>query len=1120
MSRPEDLPRSASPLKRRAPSLPPDDNPTPNPDATEDVDMIPVPATSDDVSMADGETVSATDHGAQEGHPDEPKAGAQDSLGLEESALDIPGRSSGLEADRASVEETQPGSEHEEDVHATGAPLVDDAQGQDRDQEPGGENGNASADRKVQGQKAFSSNSEDTADSDAKTVDTVATSASLEPFNQSPSPADASLESAINKKPKGNRSGRNSPAPLSLGTRGRQGQSDRVMGQTGLNNLGNTCYMNSALQCIRSVEELTKYFLAGEHDEEMNYDNPLGHNGAIARAYGFLLKQIYKVPPPSTVAPRSFKEVVGRCAPQFSGWGQQDTQEFLGFLLDGLQEDLNRIKKKPYIPKPDSTDEMVNDQEAIRGLAAQVWDIHKQRDDSIISDLFTGLYKSTLVCPECAKVSITFDPFTNLTLPLPIQNVWSRKVKFFPLNDLPVFLNVEIDKTASIKALKDFIAVRVGVPSERMIGAEEYRDKFFKVYEDDQQASQEITRDDIPAFFELESQPTNTKPKTKKKAKSFYSSYDKEEIPHWDDPMAARIVVPVLHRLNPRSNKESRIQAAKSSENISPPHFIMLNPEEAQDEDIIRRKILEKVATFSTWPALSGQHQQDATEHTDSDQMLVTTSDVDSSGDAAVTAQSVEGEDDLVDVSMQDTIEGDAVSRQEAERSHGILRKFNSPRPDWIKPDVYLDGQLQNLFDMSYFSEDTLVPTGWNAVGSSSERLFPRLDARKPRPSSPSQSDEDMPSPSGSGTASEESGTEESGDVPETGAQTRMADEPSEEESDASLPDLQDINKTPNLPLRPQESKLKGGKSGSKKKVKGHKTYSKKGTKRWKQQQQQQQAARQAHKRNSYLDEDPEWGSKVDGGPLVRLGEGILVDWDPAAWDVVFGGQEASGDTRSTAAGRPTFFNLEILRDPQLEAKSQARKTRANRGISLDDCLKEFEKDEILSEDDKWYCPRCKEHRRAAKKFDLWKTPDILIVHLKRFSSSGTRRDKIDVVVDFPIEGLDITERVLEREDGKQEIYDLIAIDDHMGGLGGGHYTAFAKNFVNQQWYKFDDSFATPVKNPEAMITSHAYLLFYRRRSNHALGGPKFDDILGRFGTPDEEDDDDAAVNSQGSESR
>ncbi|KAJ0118310.1 hypothetical protein J7T55_009093 [Diaporthe amygdali] len=1134
MSRPEDLPRSASPLKRRAPSLPPDDSPAPNADALEDVDMLSVPATSDDVSMGDGEPVRGTDYGAQEVDGDKPKMEAQPSPGIEDNDSDIPGLLNGLEADGASVEETQVGSEPDEDAAVVGSPLPDGAHGN---------HGHTSADRKVQGHKAFSANSEEAADSDAKTVDTAATSASVGPLSQTPSPADASLESAINKKVKGNRSGRNSPAPLSLGTRGRRGQSDRVMGQTGLTNLGNTCYMNSALQCIRSVEELTKYFLADEHDEEMNFDNPLGHNGAIARVYGFLLKQIYKEPPPASVAPRQFKDTVGQCAPQFSGWGQQDTQEFLGFLLDGLQEDLNRIKKKPYIPKPDSTDEMVNDKAAIRELAAQVWDIHKQRDDSIISDLFTGLYKSTLVCPECAKVSITFDPFTNLTLPLPIQNVWVRKVKFFPLNDVPVFLNVEVDKTATIKMLKDFISVRVGVPSERMIGAEEYRDRFFKIYEDDQQASAEITREDLPAFFEVESQPTNTKCKTKKKSKYSYSSYDKEDIPHWDDPSATRMVVPVLHRFNPRSNKESRIQSAKNSENISPPHFITLTPEEAQDEDIIRRKILEKVATFTTWPTLSCLHHEETTDSADSDQLLVTTSDLDSSGDGTVTAQSVEGEDDLVDVSMQDTIQGDIASPQEAERSSTILKKFNSRRPEWIKSDVYLDGQLQNLFDMSYFTEDTIIPTGWHAIGTNSERLFPRLDTRKPRPSTPSQSDEDMPSPSGSGTASEESGTEESGDVPEHEATTRMVDEPSEEESDSSLPDLkaclqptwkfpstgtvpndeQDINKTPDLPLRPQkDAKLRGGKSGGKKKVKGHKTYSKKGTKRWKQQQQQQQqAARQSFKRSNYLDEDPEWGSKVDGGPLVRLGEGIVVDWDPAAWDIVFGGQEAGNNAGTTSSGSSTFLNLDILKDPQLEAKSQARKTRANRGISLDDCLKEFEKDEVLSEDDKWYCPRCKEHRRAAKKFDLWKTPDILIVHLKRFSSSGHRRDKIDVTVDFPIEGLDITQRVLEKEDGKQEIYDLIAIDDHMGGLGGGHYTAFAKNFVDNEWYKFDDSYASRVKNPETMITSHAYLLFYRRRSDRALGGTKFESILRRFETGDEDDDDDdAAINSQGSESR
>lgn len=154
--------------------------------------------------------------------------------------------------------------------------------------------------------------------------------------------------------------------------------------------------------------------------------------------------------------------------------------------------------------------------------------------------------------------------------------------------------------------------------------------------------------------------------------------------------------------------------------------------------------------------------------------------------------------------------------------------------------------------------------------------------------------------------------------------------------------------------------------------------------------------------------------------------------------------------------GTSLLINIPVYTDIELEAKKAKRVARRKNGISLDDCLNEFGKEEVLSEADTWYCPRCKEHRRATKKFELWKTPDILVMHLKRFSSSQYRRDKLDVFVDFPISGLDLTSRVVETEEGKTEIYDLIAVDDHWGGLGGGHYTAFAKNFIDNEWYEFN----------------------------------------------------------------
>ncbi|RWW70505.1 hypothetical protein BHE74_00021804 [Ensete ventricosum] len=81
------------------------------------------------------------------------------------------------------------------------------------------------------------------------------------------------------------------------------------------------------------------------------------------------------------VVPRVFKAKLARFAPQFSGFNQHDSQELLAFLLDGLHEDLNRVKHKPYVEAKDASGRP--DEE----VADEYWGNHLARNDSIIVDI-------------------------------------------------------------------------------------------------------------------------------------------------------------------------------------------------------------------------------------------------------------------------------------------------------------------------------------------------------------------------------------------------------------------------------------------------------------------------------------------------------------------------------------------------------------------------------------------------------------------------------------------------------------------------------------------------------------------------------------------------------------
>ncbi|XP_031142111.1 ubiquitin carboxyl-terminal hydrolase 19 isoform X2 [Sander lucioperca] len=248
-------------------------------------------------------------------------------------------------------------------------------------------------------------------------------------------------------------------------------------GFTGLVNLGNTCFMNSVIQSLSNTRELRDYFHDRAFEAEINCNNPLGTGGRLAIGFAVLLRALWKGTH-HAFQPSKLKAIVASKASQFTGYAQHDAQEFMAFLLDGLHEDLNRIQNKPYTETVDSDgrlDEVV---------AEEAWQRHKMRNDSFIVDLFQGQFKSKLVCPTCSKVSITFDPFLYLPVPLP-QKQKVLSVFYFAKepHKKPIKFLVSVSKENSSTAeVLESISRSVRVKPENLRLAEVGKNRFQRMF--------------------------------------------------------------------------------------------------------------------------------------------------------------------------------------------------------------------------------------------------------------------------------------------------------------------------------------------------------------------------------------------------------------------------------------------------------------------------------------------------------------------------------------------------------------------------------------------------------------------------------------------------------------
>jgi len=186
-------------------------------------------------------------------------------------------------------------------------------------------------------------------------------------------------------------------------------------GINGLRNIGNTCFMNSVIQCLSNTKPLMNYLAQDDYSREINTSSS-SMKGSLVKAFATVIKGLWKVNG-RVVDPSSLKGAIQRFAPRFSGYNQEDSQEFLRYLLEGLHEDVNRVTTRPA---PINTE--IDTSLSVSEQAMEAWKRYIRRDDSHLVDLFVGQLKSTLQCTHCNHESVTFEPFWDLSLGIPSRS--------------------------------------------------------------------------------------------------------------------------------------------------------------------------------------------------------------------------------------------------------------------------------------------------------------------------------------------------------------------------------------------------------------------------------------------------------------------------------------------------------------------------------------------------------------------------------------------------------------------------------------------------------------------------------------------------------------------------
>jgi ubiquitin C-terminal hydrolase len=188
--------------------------------------------------------------------------------------------------------------------------------------------------------------------------------------------------------------------------------------KTGLENVGQTCYMNSTIQCLSNIKYLSDYLI--NHYGKLDVENK-----PLSVAFSSLVYDLFTTEK-KYIAPKLFKKIIGKLNPLFEGMHAADAKDLIFFLLEKLHQELNKItniiedNNIDYAQlEKDSFDENKMLQHFIKD--------YTEKNKSIISDTFYGIIRSTMKCNSCKKIKYSFQTFNLLIFQLKNIKEYNQK---------------------------------------------------------------------------------------------------------------------------------------------------------------------------------------------------------------------------------------------------------------------------------------------------------------------------------------------------------------------------------------------------------------------------------------------------------------------------------------------------------------------------------------------------------------------------------------------------------------------------------------------------------------------------------------------------------------------